>query len=253
MNAVAFGVKMYNGVFGEIRPMKPRLLAEEALEQSAVVANCRMNREREVVGTNSYAADLRINPVDFLKDRLADRRTAAWLDLCCGTGRALIQAARHLHELGLEDRATIHGVDLVAMFDPVSTDVSCLTLKAVPAREWTPQIEYDLITCVHGLHYVGDKLGLIARAASWLKSDGLFIAHLDLDNVKLVTGRWFAGSLGRRFRQAGLVYDRRHLLISCRGKRAVEFPYMYEGADDSAGPNFTGQPAVDSYYSRRLD
>ena len=33
---------------------------------------------------------------------------------------------------------------------------------------WRPERAYDLITCVHGLHYIGDKLGLVARAASWL-------------------------------------------------------------------------------------
>ena len=31
---------------------------------------------------------------------------------------------------------------------------------------WRPERTFGLITCVHGLHYVGDKLGLISRAAS---------------------------------------------------------------------------------------
>ena len=29
-------------------------------------------------------------------------------------------------------------------------------------------------------------------------------------------------------------------------------PYRYLGADDRAGPNYTGQPAVDSYSERVL-
>ena len=28
----------------------------------------------------------------------------------------------------------------------------------------------------------------------------------------------------------------------------MDLPYRYLGADDRAGPNYTGQPAVDSYY-----
>ncbi|MFI9614412.1 hypothetical protein ACIHCM_22575 [Streptomyces sp. NPDC052023] len=31
---------------------------------------------------------------------------------------------------------------------------------------------------MHGLHYVGDQLGLLARAASWLVPDGLLIGAL---------------------------------------------------------------------------
>jgi hypothetical protein len=34
----------------------------------------------------------------------------------------------------------------------------------------------------------------------------------------------------------------------CRSRKVVEPRYRYVGADDSAGPNYTGQPAVDSYY-----
>jgi SAM-dependent methyltransferase len=229
--------------------MNLRLVTDEALERSDVVANCRMNRERGIAGRNSYTADLRMNPVDFLQERLATADRVAWLDLCCGTGRALIQAAQCLRELRLENRVTIHGVDLVAMFDPVPESISCIRWDAAPLGGWIASIEYDLITCVHGLHYVGDKLDLIARAASWLSSDGLFIAHLDLDNLKMTTGPWSAGQLGKRFRQVGLSYDPRHHLLRCEGKRCIAFPFTYAGADDTAGPNFTGQPAVDSYYA----
>jgi hypothetical protein len=55
-------------------------------------------------------------------------------------------------------------------------------------------------------------------------------------------------TLGRHFKHLGLIYDRRHHLLSCRGKRSIAFPFTYAGADDTAGPNVTLQPAVDSYY-----
>ena len=35
-----------------------------------------------------------------------------------------------------------------------------------------------------------------------------------------------------------------------RGKAKVTLPYQYLGADDRAGANYTGQPAVHSFYTR---
>src|SRR5579863_4801671 len=68
-----------------------RLLGDDELERSAIVANCRMNRERDLAGSNGYDRELGFNPLDFLRGRAAQGRETAWLDLCCGTGRALIQ------------------------------------------------------------------------------------------------------------------------------------------------------------------
>lgn len=50
--------------------MEPELLPEVALESSTVVANCRMNRERGIIGKNSYTADLFLNPLEFLGERI---------------------------------------------------------------------------------------------------------------------------------------------------------------------------------------
>ena len=116
------------------------------------------------------------------------------------------------------------------------------------AEHLAPDRPFDLITCVHGLHYVGDKLGLIARAASWLAEDGLFVASLDLHNLKFADGKPAGRRMAADLRRAGLEYDRRRRLVVCRGRKVVELPYRYLGADDRAGPNYTGQPAVDSYY-----
>ncbi|MFF3869770.1 hypothetical protein [Micromonospora sp. NPDC001898] len=76
------------------------LLGNDALEQSAVAANCTMNRERQMSGVNSYTRELGFNPLDVLAaaglvgaGRAEPSAAAGWLDLCCGTGRALIQAA----------------------------------------------------------------------------------------------------------------------------------------------------------------
>ncbi|WP_240966302.1 hypothetical protein [Pseudoflavitalea sp. G-6-1-2] len=46
----------------------------------------------------------------------------------------------------------------------------------------------------------------------------------------------------------GIEYDARKKVIYCNGPRDVDFELDYEGASDLAGPNYTGQNAVDSFY-----
>ncbi|MEU8279267.1 hypothetical protein ACFYOK_11240 [Microbispora bryophytorum] len=59
--------------------------------------------------------------------------------------------------------------------------------------------------------------------------------------------------VGRRLTAAlranGLAYDARNKRVSCRGRREIDLPWSYLGADDRAGPNYTGQGAVDSSYA----
>jgi hypothetical protein len=38
-----------------------------------VVANCRMNRERTLTGTNGYSHELGFHPLDWLRERLAQQ------------------------------------------------------------------------------------------------------------------------------------------------------------------------------------
>jgi hypothetical protein len=87
------------------------LLGDEDLAGSAVVANCAMNRERQLTGVNSYTRELGFDPVEVLLDAHSDGPTVAWLDLCCGTARALIQAADRLADMGLAGTELV-GVDL---------------------------------------------------------------------------------------------------------------------------------------------
>lgn len=197
------------------------------------------------MGGNSYSRDLGMNPVEFLLARLDEQATVRWLDLCCGTGRALIEAAKQL--AGQRERVEIVGLDLAGLFDsPAETGLQFI---ASAIEDWQPSVEFDLITCVHGLHYVGNKLGAIARAASWLTNDGLFVGHLDLSNLRHKSIRSFGRRAAKHLRDAGLDYDTRHRLIRSSGHREVDIPWQYLGADDEAGPNFTGQPAVNSWYA----
>jgi SAM-dependent methyltransferase len=234
------------------------LLDDPALEASSVVANCVMNRERQLAGVNSYTRELGFSPLAVITARLAAEDdpaevSAGWLDLCCGTGRALIQAAVRLDQDGLSGRAAVIGIDLAGAFDPVSPQPGCLELVCAPVASWAPGRAFDLITCVHGMHYVGDKLAVLARAASWLTATGQLVADLDLASVRLADGRPAGRRLTTLLRAAGFHYDSRRRRISCTGRRDVRLPYRYLGADDRAGPNYTGQPAVHSYYAADRD
>ncbi|MCY2994783.1 MAG: methyltransferase domain-containing protein [Planctomycetota bacterium] len=227
------------------------LLDDDSLERSSVVANSRMNRERRAVGVNSYERELRVDPIVFLTDRVAKNGSAAWLDLCCGRGCALIDAANHFRGRCTPRQLTLHGVDLVSMFDAVPDDVDFLQLESASLHGWTPSRKYDLITCVHGLHYIGDKLGLVERAVTWLSVDGTLVANLDLTNLRFTDGTPLRNTIVRRFRDCGLAYDGRRHVLSCVGSSVVSLGFRYVGADDNAGPNYSGQEAVDSYYEAR--
>src|SRR4051794_13897467 len=114
-----------------------RLLSDTELERSAVVANCRMNRERDLTGTNGYDREIGFNPLDFLTGRTSSGRPVAWLDLCCGTGKALIQAARAVHAGGLD--VEVVGVDLVGMFHRPDPGLTGLRLVEASLRSWQPE------------------------------------------------------------------------------------------------------------------
>ncbi|WP_243710995.1 class I SAM-dependent methyltransferase [Actinomadura sp. KC216] len=148
----------------------------------------------------------------------------------------------------LPAEAEITGVDLVDHFVP-GTPPPRLRLITASVTAWEPDAPSDLITCVHGLHYIGDKLGLLTRAASWLTGTGLLIANFDARSIRLPDGAPAGRRLTTALREAGFTYDPRRHRISLRGHREIELPYHYLGADDGAGPHYTGQPAVNSIYT----
>lgn len=225
-------------------------MTEGELETTSVVANRQMNRERELRGGNGYSRDLGFDAVSWL----ASRESPSWLDMCCGTGRALLQANA---ELG----ATCHivGVDLVDFFWS-GAQQSGISFVVSPVRHFAPAERFNLITCVHGLHYVGDKLGALRHLRSLLKPGGLFVAHLDLNHVLIndvARPRWTA----RLLREAGFSWNaRRHLISASFDSSQPLGPRQSASSSSSswpvflgarlAGPNYTGQPAVESCYSR---
>jgi SAM-dependent methyltransferase len=223
------------------------VIDDERLAASSVVANCSMNRERGLTGRDGYASVLGVDLRETLVRRLAEPGSVVrWLDLCCGRGNALLETVSLLRARGLADRLRVTGVDLVPHFaDAPPPEVRFVV---APVTEWRPEDRFDLITCVHGLHYVGDKLGVLAATASWLTPDGELTANFDATSVRSADGAPLGRRLTKALRETGFDYNGRTRRIRRHGHADVRLPFHYLGADDEAGPNYTGQPAVHSHY-----
>ena len=135
---------------------------------------------------------------------------------------------------------------MVGMFAPNNS--SGLHLVQCSVFDFEPSEGFDLITCVHGLHYLGDKLRAIGLAACWLVSDGRFVANLDAANLCLSEAGKGHGRIVRFLRDQGFEYLPAKHLLRREGYMRLNVPFRFMGADDSAGPNYTKQPAVNSYY-----
>jgi SAM-dependent methyltransferase len=210
-----------------------------------------MNRERGLTGSNGYGRELGLDVLGELRRRVAAGGTVRWLDLCCGSGRALFEAAAACDRLGIGDRVDTTGVDLVGYFDTAPPYRTPVRLVTASVATWTPpaRTRFDLITCVHGLHYVGDKLAVLARAVSWLTADGVLAATFDAAGVRSRDGAPLGRRLTGPMRAAGFALDTRSRRVTRRGSAEITLPLTYLGCDDTAGPNYTGQPAVHSYYA----
>jgi len=225
-------------------PCSMSLLDEKTLIWSAVVANSSMNRDRKASGINSYEKEFKFTPAAFLEKKVKENGKASWLDLCCGSGFALIQTNTELTNMGLRQQVVLKGIDLLDTFPAGAPGI----FEVTSVVDWQPDQAYDLVTCSHGLHYLGDKLKVIAMACSALTTNGLFIAHLDLQNI-VVPGEF---SLKKLFAAHGIQYRSPARIISRTGTLAFHTGLQYLGADDQAGPNYTGQGAVTSHYNLPL-
>ena len=156
------------------------------------------------------------------------------------------------------------GVDLVGMFDPLPDEIDFIALIEASLSQWRTPQTFDLITCVHGIHYVGDKLGLVSRALSMLNPNGLFSANLDENNLRLLASDHHKGEFEFNFAERLRVeyvsdsfeFDPTYNLLRLTSDSQANVQslltmlaqFEFAGADDQAGPNYTGQEAVNSYY-----
>lgn len=225
-----------------------KLLPEDKLVWSPIVVNSRMNRERNSSGINSYEQEFKFRPEEYLASKIKGLGHASWLDLCCGHGNALIQTANYFEKLGQQNLIKLKGIDLVDTFQIVNPNITCLEFLSGSLIDWKPGQTYDLITCVHGLHYLGDKLKVIETAIGALNPCGLFIANIDLNNI-VIQGKDTSLYLKDSFKQYGITYNSRRKLLERIGNTVIKFDVKYLGADDDHGPNYTGQDSVTSYYA----
>ncbi|WP_372365607.1 class I SAM-dependent methyltransferase [Candidatus Uabimicrobium sp. HlEnr_7] len=215
--------------------MNLNLKTQQQINFSDIVANNAMNRERGFSGINSYEKELRFSLGDFFERELQTQSCVTWLDLCCGKGYALQEAASKFADLA------VCGIDLVGDFVHVAGGK--FIVGSLP--EALPESTFDLITCVHGLHYVVDKLGFIHDAAKLLTPNGIFLGNLDHRNIKSSSGKTLRGIV-KLLSTSPSKYSGNVLRIS---QPIEKFPYELIGGDDQAGPNYTHQPVIDSYYA----
>jgi len=223
------------------------LLSEDKLIWSPIVANSRMNRERNATGVNSYEQEIKFKPEDFLQGKIDKYGSASWMDLCCGQGKALIQTAEYFCQKGLQDQLKLTGVDLTDHFSPINSLITCLQFHTTSLMDFRWNDKYDLITCVHGLHYAGDKLKAIEHALAALTPWGFFVANLDPADI-VIEGSQDKNVIKSMFKVNGIRYDSRQKILMKEGHAEVRFNCKYLGADDSRGPNYTGQDSVTSFY-----
>lgn len=224
-----------------------KLLPEKELIWSPIVANSNMNRKRNASGVNSYAQEIRFEPEQFLKNFIEEYGRVKWLDLCCGQGNALLQSARYLENQKLQNKASLTGIDLVNYFTSTPKHIYCVHFEVSSLLNWTKIEKYDLITCIHGLHYVGDKLSTLKKYLAMLSPNGHFTANLDLKSIHIENHNT-SKFLQPIFEENHISYNSKTKMIECIGTKIIEFGVQYLGANDKAGPNYTGQEAVDSYY-----
>lgn len=225
------------------------LLSEKELIWSPVVANNRMNRTRQASGVNSYANEIGFKPEDWLWARLQQQQTVRWLDVCCGKGNALLQVAQYFAKQARQHQVEFTGIDLVDFFAPIPSHITWVNFVTTSVTDWQSPQTYDLITCIHGLHYIGDKLKVIAQLVNTLSPNGLFVANFDLASVYL-NGQSNPKEIKDWFQQNHIDYQSRKKLIKASGKttQIPLFSGRYLGANDEAGKNYTGQEAVSAYY-----
>jgi hypothetical protein len=119
--------------------------------------------------------------------------------------------------------------DTSAQGQAVPTELDFLALRTASLHAWVPQRRYDLVTCVHGLHYIGDKLSLLGRAIAALEPHGVFIANLDLRTILFNGAKVPDCRLLRSLRSSGLTVDPRRHLVSCTGPRSLSGGWHYLG------------------------
>ncbi len=134
-----------------------------------------MNRFRRLRGPNSYATEL---GADVLARIPPGGR---WLDLGCGVGVAVREAARERPDV------TIVAVDLHAGFVDGSALPPNLRFVQADATALPFGGSFDLVTAVHVLHFLADKARAVGDWAERLVAGGSLLANFDPADIRIGT------------------------------------------------------------------
>lgn len=225
-----------------------KLKGEQSLQYSSTVANNKMNRQRQLTGINSYENDLQYNLLAYLQRRLATQKNVYWLDVCCGEGRALLQGSQLFQEEIANNRLKIIGLDLVDYFHPDLRLAIGIDIEVSPINNWQTDLEFDLITVVHGFHYFGDKLTTLSKLSLLLKKEGLLIANFDANSIEISSPRQKVFSIKKALQLQGIDYNHSMKILRCEGQRALDFSLTFIGAKDKGYTTYTGMEGVKAYY-----
>jgi len=222
-----------------------KLLQENELIWSSVVVNNRMNRERNAIGINSYHKEFKIDIYNYLNT--IKNEEVAWLDLCCGNGNAIIQIAEKLSNDKFNKKIKLKGIDLIETFNEKHKQFNFTEFEVNSLLNMNSTEKFDLITCFHGLSYIGDKLKVITLINDKLTEKGFFIGNLDMANLQC-KDLSIKESVKILFKDKGISYNTKTRIIQFHKIKQLHFNCNYLGADDKFGPNYSGQDSVKSYY-----
>lgn len=130
-----------------------------------------MNRFRRLRGANSYESELGADPLALLPPG------GAWLDVGCGNGVAVREAARARPDV------TIVAMDLEPGFVAPATPPNLAFFQGDAARLPLDGPRFDLVTAVHVLHFIDDKQAALAAWAALRKPGAPLYANLDPHDV----------------------------------------------------------------------
>jgi SAM-dependent methyltransferase len=143
-----------------------------------------MNRFRRLYGPNSYQSELGVDPLALIP------HGGRWLDVGCGTGVAVREAAR------LRTDITVVALDLEAGFvdgRPLPPNLAFVQgdLGRLPLGG-----AFELVTGVHVLHFVPDQQAVLRALAGRLAPGGRLRANLDPNDIWLGSSWATARPLG---------------------------------------------------------
>ena len=130
-------------------------------------------------------------------------------------------------------------------FDGYATSKQVILAAAMAFARETPRLRFNAIepgfNPTTGALSSGSTLSIAVPNGQTM--------NLDLSNIRREDGSSMSRILAGEMRRYGFEYHPRKKLLGCEGRKLVSFPFQYLGADDQAGPNYTKQPVVDSYYA----